>query len=206
MLTSKSRWAMCWRKPRRRAMRCCIAKTIVQIGTQHRSEPYPQLAHESGAAWGAGGGQQDRDRVELSRSALARAAGSEADSGSRTPIGADGCSPSRTRPFDPQLYFEFRLYKEFSSGIPDQWMSHGIDLVHYFMDDDFPEVGGGAWRRIRVARWARESGYVPGAARNIPRDSSSVIRPASATTRPASRGTWGRRRRLMNIGGEGSPR
>src|SRR5262249_4155582 len=25
------------------------------------------------------------------------------------------------RPFDPQLYFEFRLYREFSSGIPDQW-------------------------------------------------------------------------------------
>ena len=42
------------------------------------------------------------------------------------------------RPFDPQLYFEFRLYKEFSSGIPDQWMSHGIDLVHWFMDDTAP--------------------------------------------------------------------
>ena len=42
------------------------------------------------------------------------------------------------RPFDPQMYFEFRLYKEFSSGIPDQWMSHAIDLVHWFMDDNFP--------------------------------------------------------------------
>jgi hypothetical protein len=30
------------------------------------------------------------------------------------------------RPFDPRLYFEFRLYHEFSSGIPDQWVSHGI--------------------------------------------------------------------------------
>ena len=42
------------------------------------------------------------------------------------------------RPFDPRLYFEFRLYREFSSGIPDQWMSHGIDLVHWFMGDSFP--------------------------------------------------------------------
>src|SRR5207244_10587718 len=42
------------------------------------------------------------------------------------------------RPFDPQLYFEFRLYKEFSSGIADQWMSHGIDLCHFFMDVDDP--------------------------------------------------------------------
>jgi predicted dehydrogenase len=42
------------------------------------------------------------------------------------------------RPFDPQVYCEFRLYKEFSSGIPDQWMSHAIDIVHWFMNDDFP--------------------------------------------------------------------
>jgi hypothetical protein len=33
-----------------------------------------------------------------------------------------------SRPFDPQLYFEFRLYKEFSSGISDQWMSHNPSL------------------------------------------------------------------------------
>ena len=31
------------------------------------------------------------------------------------------------RPFS-RLYFEFRLCLEFSSGIPDQWMSHGIDM------------------------------------------------------------------------------
>ena len=42
------------------------------------------------------------------------------------------------RPFDPQLYFEFRLYQEFSSGIADQWMSHGIDLVHFFMNEQPP--------------------------------------------------------------------
>src|SRR2546428_1096012 len=54
------------------------------------------------------------------------------------------------RPFDPQLYFEFRLYKEFSSGISDQWMSHGIDLCHYFMDERFPEsvvTNGGIFAR-----------------------------------------------------------
>jgi predicted dehydrogenase len=34
------------------------------------------------------------------------------------------------RPFDPRLYLEFRLFREFSSGIIDQWMSHGIDAVH----------------------------------------------------------------------------
>jgi len=43
------------------------------------------------------------------------------------------------RPFDPQLYFEYRLYRDYSSGISDQWMSHGIDMVHWFMDDHFPK-------------------------------------------------------------------
>ena len=30
------------------------------------------------------------------------------------------------RPFDPHVYLEFRLYKDFSSGIFDQWVSHGM--------------------------------------------------------------------------------
>ncbi|QDU94544.1 Gfo/Idh/MocA family protein [Lignipirellula cremea] len=34
------------------------------------------------------------------------------------------------RAFDPQTYLEFRLMPEFSSGVIDQWMSHGIDGVH----------------------------------------------------------------------------
>jgi predicted dehydrogenase len=44
------------------------------------------------------------------------------------------------RPFDPWSYFEFRIKKDFSSGIPDQWMSHGSGLVHFYMDEDIPET------------------------------------------------------------------
>ncbi|MGC1784426.1 MAG: Gfo/Idh/MocA family oxidoreductase [Acidobacteriaceae bacterium] len=43
------------------------------------------------------------------------------------------------RPFDPHVYLEFRLYKEYSSGIFDQWMSHGSDLVHLWTDEKYPE-------------------------------------------------------------------
>jgi predicted dehydrogenase len=43
------------------------------------------------------------------------------------------------RPFDPHVYLEFRLYKEFSSGIFDQWLSHGSDMVHLWMDEAYPE-------------------------------------------------------------------
>src|SRR5215470_9957743 len=55
------------------------------------------------------------------------------------------------QPFDPHVYLEFRLYKKFSSGIFDQWMSHGSDLVHLWTDETYPEsvmANGGvfAWK------------------------------------------------------------
>jgi len=42
------------------------------------------------------------------------------------------------RPFDPHIYLEFRLYKDYSSGLFDQWLSHGSDLVHLWMDESYP--------------------------------------------------------------------
>jgi predicted dehydrogenase len=55
------------------------------------------------------------------------------------------------RPFDPHVYLEFRLYKDYSSGIFDQWMSHGSDFVHLWTDEAYPEsvvANGGiyAWK------------------------------------------------------------
>jgi predicted dehydrogenase len=55
------------------------------------------------------------------------------------------------RPFDPHIYLEFRLYKDYSGGIFDQWMSHGSDLVHLWTDETYPEsvvASGGvyAWK------------------------------------------------------------
>jgi predicted dehydrogenase len=35
-------------------------------------------------------------------------------------------------PFDPRKYCEYRLFWPYSSGIPDQWMVHQIDTVHWF--------------------------------------------------------------------------
>jgi predicted dehydrogenase len=58
------------------------------------------------------------------------------------------------RPFDPHVYLEFRLYKDYSAGIFDQWLSHGSDLVHLWMDETHPEsavaTGGTfAWKDRR---------------------------------------------------------
>jgi len=113
------------------------SKAIVQVGTQHRSEPYPQAAQKVARSGALGDvskvevvwnyhGPRWRGRPEVKQ---IRAQDTDWSKWLLTKPG---------RPFDPQLYFEFRLYKDFSSGIPDQWMSHAIDMVHWFMDDNFP--------------------------------------------------------------------
>ena len=110
---------------------------IVQVGTQHRSEPYPKAAREVVRNGELG----EVSKIEIvwnyhgprwrGRKEVAQIREADTDWGK-------WLMTKPHRPFDPRLYFEFRLYKEFSSGIADQWMSHGIDLVHYFMDDRVP--------------------------------------------------------------------
>lgn len=58
------------------------------------------------------------------------------------------------RPFDPRLYFEFRIFKDFSGGITDQWYSHGSGLTHFYLDTFIPDntvSNGGifAWHDVR---------------------------------------------------------
>jgi predicted dehydrogenase len=178
--------------------------TIVQVGTQHRSEPYPKAACEvvrSGAlgqvskieiVWNYHGPRW-RGRKEVAQIR-------EADTN-----WGKWLMTKPQRPFDPRLYFEFRLYKEFSSGIADQWMSHGIDLVHYFMDDRVPRsvmAHGGifAWRDGREnpdtfqALLEYPKGFLVSYATSFGNDSPGYTR------------YMGKKATLVNIGGEGSPR
>lgn len=58
------------------------------------------------------------------------------------------------RPFNPRMYFEFRIYKDFSGGITDQWYSHGSGLAHFYLDTFIPDdtvANGGifAWHDVR---------------------------------------------------------
>jgi len=58
------------------------------------------------------------------------------------------------RPFDPRVYFEFRIFKDFSGGITDQWYSHGSGLAHFYLDTFVPDdtvSNGGifAWHDVR---------------------------------------------------------
>ena len=60
----------------------------------------------------------------------------------------------KPRPFDPRVYFEFRIFKEFSGGITDQWYSHASGLAHFYLDTFIPDdtvSNGGifAWHDVR---------------------------------------------------------
>jgi predicted dehydrogenase len=180
------------------------SKQIVQIGTQHRSEPY-QVAARDVIRTGALGeitkyeivwnyhGPRWRGRPEVQHLR-------EQDTDWRAWL-----MNRAYRPFDPQLYFEYRLYKDFSSGIADQWMSHGIDLCHYFLDESFPEsvmAHGGvlAWQDGREnpdtfqALLKYPKGFLVSYATSFGNDAPSFTR------------IMGKKGTLFNSGGEGSPR
>ncbi|HLZ93433.1 MAG TPA: Gfo/Idh/MocA family oxidoreductase [Candidatus Acidoferrum sp.] len=177
---------------------------IVQVGTQHRSEPYPRAAHDlvqtgvlgnvskveivwnyHGARWR---GREETKRIR------------EADTDWRKWL-----LTKPYRPFDPQVYCEFRLYREFSSGIPDQWMSHAIDLVHWFMNDSFPRsvmAHGGifAWRD------GRENADTFEALLEYPKGFLVSYSTSFGNDAPSFTRYMGKKATLENIGGEGSPR
>src|SRR6202162_365164 len=180
------------------------AKTIVQVGTQHRSEPYPVAAQKVARSGALG----DVSKVEVvwnyhgprwrGRPEVNKIREQDTD-------WSKWLMTKPARPFDPRLYFEFRLYKEFSSGIPDQWMSHAIDLVHWFMDGNFPKSvvshgGVFAWRDGRETPDTFQTlieypkGFLVSYSTSFGNDAPSFTR------------YMGKKASLINDGGEGSPR
>src|ERR1051326_8285169 len=113
--------------------------------------------------------------------------------------------PKPQRPFDPQMYFEFRLYKEFSSGIPDQWMSHAIDLVHWFLSDNYPTsvVSHGG-----VFAWhdGRENPDTFQTLLEYPKKFLVSFSTSFGNDAPSFTRYMGKKATLFDIGGEGSPR
>jgi len=177
---------------------------IVQVGTQHRSEPYPQAAYELIQTGALG----EVSKVEIVWNFHGPRWRGRREVKQLRPEDTDWSKWLMTkpdRPFDPQLYFEFRLYKEFSSGIADQWMSHAIDLVHWFMGDPYLRsvvAHGGifAWPDGRQnpdtfqALLEYPKGFLVSYSTSFGNDAPSFAR------------YMGKKATLMNIGGEGSPR
>jgi predicted dehydrogenase len=176
---------------------------IVQVGTQHRSEPYPRAAFgliQSGVlgdmskveiVWNYHGPRwRGRPETKLLR---------EEDTDWRKWL-----FTKPYRPFDPAIYCEFRLYKEFSSGIPDQWMSHAIDLVHWYTDESAPHsvvAHGGifAWHD------GRENADTFQALLEYPKGFLVSYSTSFGNDAPSFTRYMGKKATLTNIGGEGSP-
>jgi len=179
-------------------------KVIVQVGTQHRSEPYQIAAKERVA-----GGELGRvSKVEMVWNYRGPRWRGRSEVKQLRPEDTDWkrwLLSKSDRPFDPRMYFEFRLYKDFSSGIADQWMSHGIDLVHYLLDDQFPTsvVAHGG-----IYAWpdGRENPDTFHALLEYPKGflvsySTSFGNDCDSSTR-----IMGNKATLINVGGEGSQR
>jgi predicted dehydrogenase len=117
-----------------RAIRQAVKETgkIVQIGTQRRSEPVYQRAYEFIRSGKFG----DIVMVEMSWNV-------NQPGRWRRPDVVPQLREQDTdwkryllnrpmEPFDARKYLEFRLFWPYSSGIPDQWLVHQIDTVHWF--------------------------------------------------------------------------
>jgi predicted dehydrogenase len=180
------------------------AKTIVQVGTQHRSEPYQIEAHDVAQSGALG----DISKIEIvwnyhgprwrGRPEVKQIREQDTD-WSRWLL------TKPARPFDPQRYFEFRLYREFSSGIPDQWMSHATDIVHWFTDDNFPKS---AVAHGGVFAWhdGRENADTFQALLEYPKGFLVSYATSFGNDAPSFTRYMGKKATLINIGGEGSPR
>jgi predicted dehydrogenase len=177
---------------------------VVQIGTQHRSEPYGVKVRDMirqdvlgqvtkyEIAWNYHGPRwRGRPEVKQIR---------EQDTDWRAWL-----MNKPYRPFDPQLYFEYRLYKDFSSGIPDQWLSHGIDLCHFFMDETHPisVVSNGG-----VFAWqdGRENPDTFQTLLTYPKGFLVSYATSFGNDAPGYTRIMGKKATFFNSGGEGSPR
>jgi predicted dehydrogenase len=117
-----------------RAIRQAVKETgkIVQIGTQRRSSPVYQNAYDYIQSGKFG------DIVSVFMTWNVNQPGRWRRPGLVASIREEQTDWKRfllnnpMEPFDPRKYVEFRLFWPFSSGIPDQWMVHQIDTVHWF--------------------------------------------------------------------------
>ena len=200
------------------------SKQVVQMGSQHRSEPY-QLAVrdlvQSGrigpivhieqewnvneerwrfVPWDTGATDamlQDRDMQWKEWMARPSQLKEEDTDWKRWLLGKP------YRPFDPHVYLEFRLYKDFSSGIFDQWMSHGCDLVHLWTGEAYPEsvvANGGVF----IWKDGRENPDTATAAVTYPKGFLYTFKVNFGNSFRSFARIMGRDGTIANYGGEGA--
>ncbi len=201
------------------------SKQVVQVGTQHRSQPYPLAVRDIIRSGRIGKVVEIEQEWNVNEE---RWRFRQADTGiSRQRLMDEKMEwkrwmddrPSQLReqdtdwkrwllgkpyrPFDPHVYLEFRLYKDFSSGIFDQWLSHGSDLVHLWMDESYP-VSAVSQGGILVWNDRRENPDTCIAALTYPKGFLYTYRTTFGNSYRSFSRILGRDGTIVNYGGEGA--
>ncbi|HEY6937699.1 MAG TPA: Gfo/Idh/MocA family oxidoreductase [Terriglobales bacterium] len=178
------------------------SRQVVQMGTQHRSQPY-NLAVRDVLRTGRIGPimrieQEWSVNHERWRGRPEVAELKEQDTDwNRWLLGKP------FQPFDPRVYLEFRLYKKFSSGIFDQWMSHGVDLVHLWTDATAPQsvvANGGVF----VWKDGRENGDTVSTTMTYPQGFLYTYSTTFGNSYRCFSRIQGTKGTIVNYGGEGA--
>jgi predicted dehydrogenase len=117
------------------------SKSVVQVGTQNRSNSLYQMARtmiQQGLI-----GDCHYVRAFWYRNALPNGAAAwrytiPADATEQNTDWKRFLGPAPAKNFDKQRYFQWRLYWDYSSGIATDLMVHQTDIVAYVMDRHFP--------------------------------------------------------------------
>jgi predicted dehydrogenase len=117
-----------------RAVRAAVKETgrIVQIGTQRRSSPKYQRAHDLLNSGKFGDVVMAEMTWNVNQPGRWRRPALVADLREADVDWKRFLMNRPYEPFDARKYLEYRLFWPYSSGIPDQWMVHQIDTVHWF--------------------------------------------------------------------------
>jgi predicted dehydrogenase len=107
---------------------------IVQIGTQRRSTPNYQMANEYLRSGKFGGIVMAEMTWNVNQPGRWRRPQLVASIKEQDTDWKRYLANLPFEPWDPRKYLEYRLFWPYSSGIPDQWMVHQIDTVHWFTD------------------------------------------------------------------------
>ena len=153
-----------------RVFRAAVKKTgkIVQIGTQRRSTP----SYQKAAEYIKSGKFGDIVMVEMTWNVNQPGRWRRPDV---VPLLKEEDTDWKRylmnrpyEPFDARKYLEFRLFWPYSSGIPDQWLVHQIDTVHWFTGLAASAQRGGQRRHLSVEGRPQELGHDDGGLRLRP--------------------------------------
>lgn len=177
------------------------SKQVVQMGSQHRTQPYQLAARDAIRSGDVGKivkiSQEWDVNMERWRGRPAVKELREEDTDWKRWL-----LDRPFQPFDPQVYLEFRLYRNFSSGIFGQWMSHASDLVHLWTDEMYP-VSASANGGIFVWKDGRENPDTVSVVFNYPGFVNTYTTTFGNSYRSFTR-IQGAEGTLDNFGGEGA--